>query len=284
MKAFLGMGLLGSNFVRALLKQGNEVHVWNRTESKSKALEVNGARSYATPEEAVKGADSIHLTLSDDQAVEEILEKARPGFSPGVMLIDHTTTTAEGAIKRSKKWKELGYSYIHAPVFMGPQNALNSTGYMLVSGDKKLIDRVEPELAKMTGKLVYLGPLPGRAAGIKLLGNLFLITLTSGISDTLALAKALEIPASDVGSLFEWFNPGAMAPARLNNIIKDNFDSPSWELKMARKDVRLMMEEAQRGNAALAVIPAIAREMDRWIEKGMQDKDWTVIAKDNLRK
>ncbi|MBD0288676.1 MAG: NAD(P)-dependent oxidoreductase, partial [Flavisolibacter sp.] len=31
MKAFLGMGLLGSNFVRAMLQKGEEVQVWNRT-------------------------------------------------------------------------------------------------------------------------------------------------------------------------------------------------------------------------------------------------------------
>ena len=52
---------------------------------------------------------------------------------------------------------------------------------------------------------------------------------------------------------------------------------------MARKDARLMMEEAQRHHAALAVLPAIAREMDRFIDRGHAHDDWTVIAKDALR-
>jgi len=54
MIAFLGTGLLGSNWVRAMRKRGEEVHVWNRTGSKAKALESDGAKVFATPAEAVK--------------------------------------------------------------------------------------------------------------------------------------------------------------------------------------------------------------------------------------
>jgi 3-hydroxyisobutyrate dehydrogenase len=282
MDAFLGTGLLGSNFIRAMLRSGKQVHVWNRTEQKAKILETEGAVVFAKPEEAVKGAERIHLALSDDKAVDDTLELASAGFSTGVIIIDHTTTSAAGAAKRVKKWKDNGFTFIHAPVFMGPQNALERSGFMMVSCEEKLFKSVESDLSKMTGKLVYLGSKTDRAAGIKLLGNLFLISMTAGLSDTLALAKALDIPGSEVASLFEWFNPGAMTIARVKRILKADFDQPSWELNMARKDARLMMEEAQIGNTHLTVIPAIAEEMDRSIEKGFGKKDWTVIAKDNV--
>jgi 3-hydroxyisobutyrate dehydrogenase len=59
-----------------------------------------------------------------------------------------------------------------------------------------------------------------------------------------------------------------------------NYDKPSWELNMARKDTQLFMDAARQGHTNLAVIPAIAAEMDRWIEKGHGNDDWTVIAKD----
>jgi 3-hydroxyisobutyrate dehydrogenase len=51
---------------------------------------------------------------------------------------------------------------------------------------------------------------------------------------------------------------------------------------MARKDARLMMEEAQRGGRTLAVLPALASEMDRWIARGHGNDDWTVIAKESI--
>jgi len=48
---------------------------------------------------------------------------------------------------------------------------------------------------------------------------------------------------------------------------------------MARKDAGLFIE-ASKNKTELAVIPSIAELMDKWIEKGYGNSDWTVIAKD----
>src|SRR5215469_14654224 len=96
MIAFFGMGLLGSNFVRALRKRGEDVHVWNRTPEKAKALEADGARAFEDPSEAARGASRVHLTLSEDVAVDEVLERAKDGFSAKTIIVDHTTTSPSG--------------------------------------------------------------------------------------------------------------------------------------------------------------------------------------------
>ena len=280
MIAYIGTGLLGSNFTKALLKRGEKVNVWNRTASKAKALEADGAKAFDNVADAVKGVNRIHLTLKDDATVNEVLEKASAGFEPGVIIIDHTTTTAIGAAERTGQWKKRGYTYIHAPVFMGPQNALESTGTMMVSGDQAVIATIEPELAKMTGKVLNFGTDTNKAAGIKLIGNLFLIAMTAGLADTLSMAKSLGISIDEVSQLFATWNPGAMLPMRLKKMTSNTFDQPTWELSMARKDAGLMMLEAKRAGRPLAVIPAIADEMDKWIAKGLGNNDWTVIAKD----
>ena len=282
MITFFGMGLLGSSFVRALRKRGEEVQVWNRTLARAKAVEDSGARAVSDPAEAVKGATRLHLTLSDDAAVDDVLERARPGFGPDLVIVDHTTTSPSGTATRAARWAERGVAFQHAPVFMGPQNALESSGIMMASGDRARFDLLSPELSKMTGKLIYMGPRPERAAGFKLLGNMFLMFMTTGMADVLALAKAEGIAPADAASLFDQFNPGAMVPARLKRMLEGDFSHPSWELAMARKDARLMIEEAARGKVPLAVVPAIAAEMDRWIEKGHAHDDWTVVAKDSL--
>jgi 3-hydroxyisobutyrate dehydrogenase len=280
MKAFLGMGLLGANFVRAMLKKGDQVQVWNRTAAKATGLEAYGARAFADVADAVKGADVIHLTLKDDASVDEVLAAATPGLKAGATLIDHTTTSIPGAIARTKSWAARGFHYQHAPVFMGPPNALESTGTMLVSGDQHILSQLEPELSKMTGTVLNFGPETGRAAGMKLLGNLFLVCFTTGIADMLMLAKGMGIPVSDLSLLFDTWNPGAVLPNRLKRMTSGDYSKPSWELSMARKDTRLFLEEAQRGGVSLAVVPAVAAEMDRWIGKGFGASDWTVIAKD----
>jgi 3-hydroxyisobutyrate dehydrogenase len=279
MVAFLGMGLLGSNFVRAMINKGRaRVNVWNRTTAKAAALEQYGARAYTNVADAVKDADTIHLTLKDDATVDEVLAQAVTGLKPGAIIIDHTTTSAPGAIQRTKAWKEKGFTYLHAPVFMGPQNALDGTGFMLVSGDQAVISNLEPELSKMTGKLINFGAEEGRAAGMKLVGNCFLVAFTTGIADTLSLAKALDIPLDDLSTLFDSWNPGAMLPARLKRMTSGSYDKPSWELNMARKDTGLFIQAAQQKGVPLAIIPAIAAEMDRWIQKGHGNDDWTVIG------
>lgn len=278
MITFIGTGLLGANFTRALLKRGEKVNVWNRTPDKAKELEQYGAKAYDTAAEAVKGSQRVHVTLSDDKAVDEVLEQAAAGLEAGAIIIDHTTTSAPGAAKRSAYWKQKGNPYIHAPVFMGPINALESTGTMMVSGDQQIVRSLEPELSKMTGKLWNLGEQPEKAAAIKLLGNLLHISLTGGIADLLTLAGSLNVDASEMGALVEVINPSAVAQGRLKKIASKTFDQASWELSMSRKDARLMMEQAAAAKKELTVVPAVAKKMDVWIDKGQGKSDWTIIA------
>jgi len=279
--AFLGMGLLGSNFVRALRRRGEEVRVWNRTPGKARAVAAEtGATAFDEPAEAVHGAARVHLALSDDAAVDAALERARPGLLPNAALVDHTTTSQAGAVGRAARWAERGFAFQHAPVFMGPQHAREGGGFMLASGSRALYDRLEPALAQMTGKLVYVGEDPGIAAAYKLLGNQFLVAMTAGLADTFALAKAMGLRPADVEALFSFFNPAASLGPRMKRLLAADYGNPSWALAMARKDTRLIVEAAQQGGVPLAVMGAIAAEMDRWIEKGHAQDDWTVIAKD----
>jgi len=279
MKAFLGMGLLGSNFVRAMRKREEAVQVWNRTTTKAQELEKEGARAFVNVADAVRGATAIHLTLKDDAAVDEVLKAAEPGLTPGAIIIDHTTTSKEGAIKRTQTWKEKGFTYQHAPVFMGPTNALDGTGFMLLSGDEDIINKLTPSLSKMTGKLLHFGTEVGKAAAMKLAGNAFLVCITAGLKDTLTLSKALGVSIEDLLTLFNSWNPGMHVPARIQRMTGADHSQPSWELNMARKDTQLFLDAAQQSGNQLVLIPAIAALMDEWIGKGFGSHDWTVIGK-----
>jgi 3-hydroxyisobutyrate dehydrogenase len=282
MIAVLGTGLLGGNFVRAALRRGELVNVWNRTPEKARDLESFGARVCTDVAEAVRGVNRIHLVLSDDSAVDEVLERARPGFAPDVLIVDHTTTSPAGTRARARRFHEQNIAFQHAPVFMGPQNALDATGVMLISGDPERYQLLKPDLERMTGKLVYLGEETERAASFKLLGNLFLMFITTGLADVLTLAKALGIKSEEAVKLFEFFNPAVTLSPRIARILAANFTQPSWELSMARKDARLMLEAANQGELPLSVLPAIASLMDRFLERGHAHDDWTVIASAGL--
>jgi len=278
MIAVLGTGLLGSGFTRAFRKRGETVHVWNRTLARAKPLEADGARVFEHAADAVRGVTRVHVLLSDDAAVESVLAAARP--AAGTWVFDHSTTSTAGVRERTAKWRAAGVVYQHAPVFMGPQNAAESTGLMLISGDRETVDRAKPLLAPMTGKLVDLGDRVDAGAAFKLMGNLFLMALTVGCADMLALAKAMNVPPAEAATLFDHFNPGTTIGARIKRMTDAQFAQPSWELAMARKDARLMQAEADHAQIALALLPAIASRMDAVIAQGHGDADWTVIAKD----
>lgn len=272
--------MLGSGFVKAMLKKNESVQVWNRTFSKAKELESFGAKAFSNSSDAVKGAGRVHLALKDDASVEEVLNAVAGSLEPGCIIIDHTTTSKEGAISRTAYWKEKGFTYQHAPVFMGPANALESTGFMLVSGDAQVISQLETELSSMTGKLLNFGVEVGKAAAMKLAGNAFLVCFTFGLRETAAVARSLDVSVDDLQQLFGDWNPGAQVKGRLERMSSADLSKPSWELAMARKDTSLFLDAAANSGVALSLLPVIAGVMDEWIEKGFGNYDWTITASD----
>ena len=162
---------------------------------------------------------------------------------------------------------------------MGPKNALESTGYMLVSGDQHLIKQLEVQLSALTGKLINFGEEVGKAAAMKLTGNLFLVGFNGTLSDTIAFSNAAGISTEELSQLFAEWNPGNSFDSRLKRMTGDDFSDPSWRLEMARKDTGLFIEEAEKKGIHLSVIPGVAALMDEWIKKGHGKEDWTIIGK-----
>jgi 3-hydroxyisobutyrate dehydrogenase len=277
--AFFGTGLMGSGFVRRLRANGHEVNVWNRSAAKARKLEADGARAFDDPAAALAGAERIHVSLSDDASVDAVLEPLAAAIPAGTWIVDHTTTAVHPTAERAARWEARGRTFVHAPVFMGPANAAEGTGLMLVSGTQARHDALLPALQQMTGKVVYLGTDPARAAAFKLFGNLTLIGFIGVLADVNRLAHALGIPTAEAFSLFQHFNPGQTLPARAARIESADVTAPSFELSMARKDLRLMMDEAARGGVDLFVTPAIAALFDAAIARGEGALDVVVAAR-----
>jgi 3-hydroxyisobutyrate dehydrogenase-like beta-hydroxyacid dehydrogenase len=273
--AFLGTGLLGSGMIEAMLRRGVQVSVWNRTMAKARALEAFGAKVEAAPEDAVAGADRVHLALPDDAVVDAMLNRIGPRLSSGTIVIDHSTTAPEGTKARLKRASASNIAWLHAPVFMSPQMCRDCVGLMMVSGPQALFDRVRPHLEKMTGEVWYLGEREDLAASFKIMGNSMIFAITAGLSDVLAMARSLGIAPMDAGGLFSKFKVGSVVPARMDKMARADY-SATFELTMARKDIRLMIEAA--GAEPLTVLPSIAQRMDQAIANGHGQEDLGAIA------
>jgi 3-hydroxyisobutyrate dehydrogenase-like beta-hydroxyacid dehydrogenase len=279
--AWYGAGLMGAGFVEALRRRGRDVVVWNRTFEKAQALERFGARAVADPREAARGADRVHIMIGDDAAVDGLLERLDGAFDPGTIVVDHTTVAPRPTVARFARMAERGVPFLHAPVFMAPKATREGTGVMLASGPEALFKTLEPELAPMTGHLWYLGERVDKAATLKLSGNQMLFFIAAGLADTYALAKSNGVSAAEVFELFSHFDPGVAIAGRGKAMSEGNF-AASFELTMARKDARLMVETARDGGVPLHVLPAIAARMDELIAAGHGSEDVGVLGVDSV--
>jgi 3-hydroxyisobutyrate dehydrogenase len=278
--AFIGTGLLGSAMVEGMLKRGDSVTVWNRTESKARALERAGAKVAASAAEAVHGAERIHMTLPDDAVVNEIGETLASRLRPDATVIDHSTTSPRGTKSRVARARKGGIKFLHAPVFMSPQMARDSIGLMMVSGPQPVFEAVRGDLAKMTGDVWYVGEDGDRAAAYKLFGNSMLFVIAAGVADVFAMAKGLGIAPAEALEVFSKFQPGGAIKSRGEKMARGDFNA-TFELTMARKDMRLMLEAA--GDQPMAVLPCIAKRMDEAIGKGHGQDDLGAIAAEVVR-
>jgi 3-hydroxyisobutyrate dehydrogenase len=278
--AFLGTGLLGSGMVERMLQQGTTVVVWNRTMSKARALEAHGATVAATPADAVAGAERVHMTLPDDAVVDQIVDAVRGRLQTDAIVIDHSTTSPRGTAARIPRLNGGGVKFLHAPVFMSPQMARDGAGIVLASGPPNLFETARPALEKMTGEVWYIGEQPDRAAAYKIFGNSMLFVIAAGVADVFAMAKGLGIPPSDALAVFSKFQPAGVIKARGEKMARGDF-SASFELTMARKDMRLMLQAAD--GQPMAVLPAIAERMDEAIANGHGKDDLGAIAASVIR-
>src|SRR5471030_1903756 len=128
--AFLGTGMLGGAMAEGMLRRGDAVTVWNRTEAKARALEAIGAQVAATPGDAVAGVDRVHMTLPDDEVVDQILAAVTPRLRADATVVDHSTTSPRGTKARVDRLNGAGVKFLHAPVFMSPQMAKDAIGIM----------------------------------------------------------------------------------------------------------------------------------------------------------
>jgi 3-hydroxyisobutyrate dehydrogenase len=277
---FLGTGLMGAALAEAAAKRGDRVTVWNRTAAKAVALEAFGVRAAATVPEAVADAERVHIMLADDAAVDSVLDAAGDALR-SALVVDHSTTSPAGAAQRAKRLASRGVAFLHAPVFMTPTMCRQAAGLMLASGPRATFARAEGALRAMTGRLEYLGERPDLAAANKLFGNAMIISICGGLADVYAMAASLGIDATEAHALFGVFNPAGVLAYRGAAMAKGDY-TPAFELTMARKDARLMIELA--GKRELAVLPAIAARMDALIARGFGSDDLGVLSVDAVPK
>ena len=272
--AVLGAGgTMGFAMARNLLKQGIRVRAWNRTFEKAEPLAAAGAELADTPAAAAQGADTILSMVSDAGAVMAAMEGRDGAFATagGDSLWLQMSTIGEDATAGCAELAldhDLGF--VDAPVLGTKQPAEEGALVVLASGPDELRDRAQPVFDAVGNRTIWVGEA-GAGTLLKLVVNTWIVATVAGAAETIALAEGAGL---DPGLLFEAIDGGPLDMAYLRSkggaMIEREFE-PSFSLRLAAKDARLVEESAGRRGMELPLIAAARRQLDAGVEEHGDD-------------
>jgi 3-hydroxyisobutyrate dehydrogenase len=273
--AFLGTGIMGAPMARNLLGAGFEVHAWNRTREKAEPLAADGATVASTPAEAARGASVVVTMLSDGKAVEETMfgdDGAASAAEPGALWIQMSTVGVDAAEQLGELAREHGLAYVDAPVLGTKQPAEEGQLAVLASGPSELRDSCRPIFDAVGRKTVWIGEA-GTGSRLKLVVNSWVLTLVEGAAESISFARALGL---DPQLFLDAVAGGGMDTVYLQTkgkqMLAEEFPT-SFPLRLAHKDVGLMLEAARAQGLELPVAAATRARFERALELGHGEED-----------
>jgi 3-hydroxyisobutyrate dehydrogenase len=273
--AVLGTGTMGAPMARNLLRAGFDVRVWNRTRERAQPLEQDGATVADSPAQAAAQADFVLTMLPDADAVASVMQGDRGalGAMPDdAVWLQMSTVGLAGTERLSALASERNVAFVDAPVVGTKEPAEQGQLLILASGPEDQRERCAPIFQVLGSRTMWLGPA-GAGTRLKLVINDWLTILVEGLAETIAFAEALGVAPHQ---FLEAIEGGPLSPpyAQLKGraMIEHQF-SPSFKLRLARKDVGLVLEAAARHDLELPIAEAVARQFDRAIELGHGEED-----------
>ncbi|MER6947882.1 NAD(P)-dependent oxidoreductase [Nonomuraea sp. NPDC000554] len=285
--ALLGTGLMGAPMARNLLKQGAQVRVWNRTIDKALPLEADGAVVAGSPAEAVAGADVVITMLRDADAVHEAMTSAAAGLREGQIWAQMSTAGIAGTKRLAQLAAEHGLTYVDAPVQGTRQPAEQGTLIILAAGPPAAREALDPLFSALGQRTLWLDEDGAGAAGtrLKMATVSYGISLTAVVAESLALAKGLGL---DPDLVRQVVTGGPMDSAyfqlKARAILEGDFE-PSFTVRNAEKDTRLITAAGESAGVRLDVVAAAGERLRRAEAQGHGDEDMsaTYFASFDLR-
>jgi 3-hydroxyisobutyrate dehydrogenase-like beta-hydroxyacid dehydrogenase len=240
--AYLGLGTMGSGMASNLTKAGYELTVWNRSAEKCEAFARKGARVANSPADAVREVDLVMYSLSNDQAVEEVVFGAKgilTGIKEGQIAVDMSTVLPATSLREQKAYAKRGVDFLDAPVFGSKTESANAQLWIMAAGNRAAFEKVKPVLEQLGQTVHYFGK-NGNAAAMKLVGNLIVALELEALAEGLVLAQKAGLDLNtvmEVVKVADFRSP--LLVSNGENILKRDF-ATSFELKLMLKDAVLI--------------------------------------------
>ena len=277
---FLGLGTMGAPLANNLRKAGYVVTAWNRTPSRADHLVKKGATLAQTPRHCATGQDLVFTCLSDEKALEAVLEGpdgVLAGLSSGDTLVDVSTSGTAATRSLKDKVSKRGASFLSAPLLGSRAAAERAQIVVVVGGPAAARERARPALHAISARLVELEDAV-QAALMKLCVNVVGSSMMAGFAEALALAATGGLDLAKVVDTVQassFHSPLFLMKGE--QILHKDFE-PRFALALAEKDERLAEEAAEQQGARMPVSTAVRRLFRDALESGRGDQDIAALA------
>jgi len=277
---FLGLGMMGFPLANNLRKAGYAVTVWNRTASKADAIVKKGAARARTPRECASDKDLVITCVADEKALHEVTEGpdgVLAGLKAGDVLVDSTTAGTRAARALEGRVRDVGASFVAAPVLGSRAAAEKAQIVMVAGGPAAARERARPALHAVSARLIELDEAV-QAALMKLVVNSVGGAMMAGFAEALALGASGGL---DIGRMVDTVQAsGFHSPLYLmkgDQILQKDW-TPRFAISLAEKDERLAQEAAADQGARMPISSAVRKLFAEAMETGRADKDYCAVA------
>ena len=279
---FIGLGNMGFQMARNLLKAGHAVRVYNRTSSRAGPLEKEGATVAKTPAGASAG-DAVITMLANDEAVEETVfgeNGVLKGLKPGAAHISSSTITVALSERLQRAHADAKQTYISAPVFGRPEAAAAAKLFIVPAGDKTAVERFQPLFDAMGQRTFFLSGNAPDANVLKLGGNFLIASVIESLGETVALMRKygidhrrfVEVMTETLFNAPVYKTYGAL-------IAEEKYEPAGFKLELGLKDVRSALAAAEAKAVPMPVGSVIRDHFLSAIARGNAGLDWSALAK-----
>ncbi|MBU2863082.1 NAD(P)-dependent oxidoreductase [Reinekea forsetii] len=280
--AFIGMGVMGYPMAGHLQKAGFSTTVYNRTAAKAQqwVAEFGGA-SADTPKEAAANADIVLVCVGNDEDVRSVFfgdQGILAGLTPGTLVVDHTTTSAELAEELDIAVKAAQSEFVDGPVSGGQAGAENGQLSIMCGGEQSSYERAQ-SVFQAYGKGWQLLGKAGSGQRCKMVNQVCIAGILQGLAEGIALAQKTGL---DVEKVQQVLAGGAAQSWQLENrahtMAKDEYDF-GFAIDWMIKDLGYCLDEAKRNHLTLPVASQVRGYYQELQAQGMNRCDTSVLLR-----
>ena len=280
-----GTGKMGSEIIKRLLECGQEVSVWNRTQSKANLLIDHGASVSTSISDLIRDSEVILIIMGSDAALDFVYKNEnglKNNHLSSKIIIELSTTSVQKIISLEKIINDLNGKFIECPVGGSTKPARDGDLLGLVGGNEKIFHEVEYILKMICRRYEYLGEV-GKGASMKLAINLPLMVYWQSLGEAMSIAinsginfdQALDIMMDSSGSA----KVAHLKAKPIMQAMKEETNLTStFNVSSSLKDMKLMIDEGTKNNIDLRVINSAMSYVQEAVDNGWSDFDASLLS------